>query len=89
MSIVNGFFKDNGLKASILGDLVAKVRKGLDASLVAIEDTPVRVHPLASIVVQALRMTQTLRLKLAESIMRAALSTSPTLDKVQLLRAYT
>jgi hypothetical protein len=32
MSAVNGFFKDHGLEAIALGDLVVKVRKGLAAS---------------------------------------------------------
>jgi hypothetical protein len=40
MSAVDGFFKDHGLEAVALGDLVAKVKKGLAASHVAIEDTP-------------------------------------------------
>jgi uncharacterized protein (DUF1330 family) len=31
-SAVNGFFKHHGLEALVLGDLVAKVRKGLAAS---------------------------------------------------------
>jgi hypothetical protein len=44
MSAVNGFFKYHGLEAFGLGDLVVKVRKGLAASQVAIEDTPIRVH---------------------------------------------
>jgi hypothetical protein len=61
-SVVNGFFKDHGLEAVALDDLVAKVRKGLAASQVAIEDTPVRVHLPSSIVVQALRTAQALRL---------------------------
>jgi site-specific recombinase XerD len=30
--VVNGFFKDHGLEAIALGDMVAKVRKGLAAS---------------------------------------------------------
>jgi hypothetical protein len=34
---------DSGLEAAALGDLVAKVRKGLAESQVAIDDTPVRV----------------------------------------------
>jgi hypothetical protein len=62
MLTVNGFFKDHGLEAVALGNLVAKVRKGLAASQVAIDDTPVRVHLHASIVVKALRMAQALRL---------------------------
>jgi hypothetical protein len=53
MSVVNGFFKDHGLEAVAVGNLVAKVRKGLTASHVAIEDMPIRVHLPASIVVQA------------------------------------
>jgi hypothetical protein len=61
MPAVNGFFKDHGLEVVALGDLVAKVRKGLAPSQVAIEDTPTRVHMPTSIVVQALRMTQALR----------------------------
>jgi site-specific recombinase XerD len=48
---VNGFFKDHGLEAFSLGDLVAKVRKGLAAPHVAIDDTPLRVHLTTSIVV--------------------------------------
>jgi hypothetical protein len=45
MSAVNSFFKDHGLEAVALRDLVAKVRKGLAASHVGIDDTPVRVQP--------------------------------------------
>jgi hypothetical protein len=56
LSAVNGFFKDHGREAIALGDLVAKVRKGLAASQVAIDDTPVRVHLPASIIVKALRI---------------------------------
>jgi hypothetical protein len=56
LSAINGFFKERGLEAVALGDLVAKVRKGLAASHVAIDDAPVRVHLPASIVVKALRM---------------------------------
>jgi hypothetical protein len=62
MSAVNAFFNDHGLEALALGDLVAKVRKGLDASHVASEGKPIRVHMPTSIVVQALRMAQALRL---------------------------
>jgi hypothetical protein len=59
---VNGFFKDHGVEAIALGALVAKVRKGLAASHVRIDDTSVRVHIPASIVVQALRMAEALSL---------------------------
>jgi hypothetical protein len=62
MHAVNGFFNDQGLEAVALGDLVAKIWKGLTASQVPIDDTPVRVHVPASIVVQALRMAQALLL---------------------------
>jgi hypothetical protein len=62
LSAVNGFFKDHGLEAIAIGDLVAKVKKGLAASQVAIDDTPVRVHLPASIIVKVLRMAQALRL---------------------------
>jgi hypothetical protein len=89
MSAVIGFFKNHGLEPIALGDLVAKVRKGLAASHVAIEDTPVRVHLPASIVVQALRKAQALRLQLTNSTTRATLQTSPTRDQVRLLRTYT
>jgi hypothetical protein len=53
-SACNGFFKDHGLEAVVLGDLVAKVRNGLVASHVAIDDAPVQVraHLSASIVVK-------------------------------------
>jgi hypothetical protein len=51
LSAVNRVFKDHGVEAFALGDLVAKVRKGLAASYVAIEDTPLRVHIPASIVI--------------------------------------
>jgi hypothetical protein len=85
MSAVNGFFKDHGLEAIALGDLVAKVRKGLAASHVAIKDTPVRVHMPASIVVQALSMAQALRLQLTDSTTRATLQTSHARDQVRLL----
>jgi hypothetical protein len=75
-STVNGFFKGHGLKAFALGDLVAKVRKGLATSHIAIEYTPIRVHLLASIVIQALR------LKLMDPTTGVALQTSPTRDQV-------
>jgi hypothetical protein len=77
MSAFNCFFKDHGLEAFALGDLVAKVRKGLAASHVAIDDTHVRVHLKASIIVKALRMAQTLRIQLTEASTRAALQASP------------
>jgi hypothetical protein len=70
MSAVNDFLKDHGLEAVALGDLVANVRKGLAASQVAIDDTPVRVHLPAYIVVKALRMAQALRLQLTEATSR-------------------
>jgi hypothetical protein len=89
MFAVNGFFKDHGLEGSALGDLVAKVRKGLTASEVAIHDTPVRVPMPYSIIVQALRTAQALRLLLSESTTRAALTTSPSRDHLRLLRACT
>jgi hypothetical protein len=56
LSAINGFFKDHGLEAVALGDLVAKVRKGLTASHVAIDDTPIRVHLPTSVAVQTLRV---------------------------------
>jgi hypothetical protein len=59
-------------------------------SEVAIDDTPVRVHLPSSIVVQALRIAQALRLLLLESTMHAAPTTSQARDQVrQLLRACT
>jgi hypothetical protein len=83
MSAINGFFNDYGLEAIALGDLAAKVRKGLAASHAAIDDTPVRIHLPASIVIKALRIAKTLRLLLAEStIMLVAFSISPTRDQV-------
>jgi hypothetical protein len=72
----NGFFKDHGLEVLAPGDIVAKVRKGLAASQVAIDDTP------TSIAVEALRMAQALRLDLAESA-------SPARDQLRLMRACT
>jgi hypothetical protein len=87
VSAVNGFFKDHGLEAVALSDLVAKVRKGLAASHVAIEDTPIHVHLPASIVVKVLRMAQALRLQLTDASTRAALQANPTRDQVRLLRA--
>jgi hypothetical protein len=89
MSAVNGFFKDHGLEAIALGALVAKVRKGLAASQVAIDDTPVRVHLPASIIVKALRMAQALRLQLTAATSRELFQASPTRDQVRLLRACT
>jgi hypothetical protein len=86
---VNGFFKDHGLEANAHGDHVAKVRKGLAASHVAIDNTPIRVHLPTSIVVKALYMAQTLRLQLTWATTRAALQGNPTLDQVRLLRACT
>jgi hypothetical protein len=78
LSAVNGFFKDHGLEAVALGDLVAKGRKGLAASQVAIDDTPVRVHLPASIAIKALRMAQALRLQLTEATSHERLQASPT-----------
>jgi hypothetical protein len=89
MSAVNGFFKDHGLEAVALGDLVAKARKGLAASHATIDDVPARVHLSASIVVQALRMAQALRVQLMESTTHDALTTSPTRDQGRLLRTCT
>jgi hypothetical protein len=88
-SAVNGFFKDHGLEAVALGDIVFKVRKGLAPIHVAIEDTPIRVHMPSSIVVQALRMAQALRLQVADSTTRAMLQTSASRDQVRLLRECT
>jgi hypothetical protein len=88
-SALNGFFEDHGLEAIALGDLVAKVRKPLAASQVAIDDTPVRVHLPASIVVKALRMAQALRLQLTAATSREMLQASPSRDQVRLLRACT
>jgi hypothetical protein len=62
ISAVNGFVKDHGLEAVSLGDLVAKLRKKLAASHVAIDDKPIRVHMPSYIVVQAPRMAQAVRL---------------------------
>jgi flagellar biosynthesis/type III secretory pathway ATPase len=67
LSAVNGFFKDHGLQVVALGDLVAKVRKGLAASHVAVYETPVRVHLPASVVPQALRIAQALRIHRTEA----------------------
>jgi hypothetical protein len=89
MSAVNRFFKDHGLEAIALGDLVAEVRKGLAASQIEIENTQVRVHMPTSIVVQALRMAQALRLHLNDSTTRAALKTSQAREQGRLLRACT
>jgi hypothetical protein len=89
LSAANGFFKDHGLEAIALGDLVAKERKGLAASQVAIDDTPVRVHLPASIIVKALRMAQALRLQLTAATSRELLQASPSRDQVRLLRAGT
>jgi hypothetical protein len=89
MSAANGFFKDHGLEAVVLGDLVAKVRKGVAASQVAIDNKPIHVHLSGSIVVQALHMAKVLRLQLAESTTRASLTTNPSRDQVRLLRACT
>jgi hypothetical protein len=80
MSAVNGFFKDHGLEAVALGDLVASVRKGLAVSHAAIDDAPVRVHIPYSIVVKVLRMAQALRLQLTEATSRATLQASPPQD---------
>jgi hypothetical protein len=85
VSAIIGFFKNHGLEAVALGDLVAKVRQGLAASHVAINDTPVRVHLLASIIAQALHMAQALCLQPADCTTRAALTTSLARDQVRLL----
>jgi hypothetical protein len=63
---VNGF-KDYGLEAVALGGLVAKVRKGLAASHVAIKDTLVRVHVPTSIVAQAPRVALRHQLRVRSS----------------------
>jgi hypothetical protein len=90
LSAVNGFCMDHGLQAVTLGDLVAKVRKGLAASQVAIDDAPVRIHLPASIVVKTLRMAQALRLQLTEAATsREMLQASPTRYQVRLIRACT
>jgi len=89
LSAVNGFFKDHGLEAVALGDLVAKVRKGLAASQVAIDDTTVRVHLPAYIIEKALRMAQALRLQLTAATSRELLQASPAREQVRLLRACT
>jgi hypothetical protein len=89
LSGVNSFVKDHDLEAIALGDLVAKVRKGLAASQVAIDDTPVRVQLPASIIVEALRMAQALRLQLAAATSREMLQASPARDQVHLLRVCT
>jgi hypothetical protein len=81
--------KDHGLEVVGLGDLVAKVRKGLAASHVAIDDTLVRVNLLSSFVVKALRMPQALRLRLTEATTRAALQASLARYQVRLLRVCT
>jgi hypothetical protein len=89
LSVVNGFFKDHGLEAVVLGDVVAKVRKGLAASHIAIEEAPVRVHLPTSIVLKALRMAQALRIQLTEATSRETLQANPTRDQVRLLLACT
>jgi hypothetical protein len=89
MLAVNGFLIDHGLEAVALGDLVAKSRKGLAASQVAIDDTTVRVHMLSSVVAQALRMVQTLRLQLVDSTTRETLIIRQTHKQVRLMRACT
>jgi hypothetical protein len=81
------FYKDQGLEAIALGDLVAKVRKELNASHDPIDDTPLRLRLPASIIVQALRMAQALRIQRAESTMHVAVITSSTRDQVLLMRA--
>jgi hypothetical protein len=87
MSAVNGHFKDHGLEPVTLFDIVAKVKKRLAASQVAIEDTPLRVHLPDSIVAKALRMAQALRLQLTDGSTRAALQATLARDHVRLLHA--
>jgi hypothetical protein len=89
MSAVNGFLIDHGLEVVALGDLVAKSRGGFAASYVAIDDTTVRVHMLSSVVAQALRVVQTLRLQLVDSTTRETLIISQTRKQVRLMRACT
>jgi hypothetical protein len=62
------------------------MRKGLPASHVAIEDTPIRVHLPASIVIKALRMSHALRLQLTDASTRAAVQANPARGLVRLLR---
>jgi hypothetical protein len=85
LSAINGFFKDHGFEAVALGDLVAAIRKGLATSHAAIDDTPVRVHLPYSIVFQVLRVAKAVRLQLAESTTRAALTTTPSRNQVRLM----
>jgi hypothetical protein len=87
MLAVNGLCKDHGLEAVGLGDLVAKVRKGLGASHVAIDDILVRVHLPTSVAFKALRMAQALRLQLTYETIGEAPHTSLAREHVQLFRA--
>jgi hypothetical protein len=88
-SAVNGFFKGHRLEMVTLGDLVTKVRKRLPASHLTIDETLVREHMPASIVVQALRMAQALRIQLTEVTTCKALHVSPTCEKIRLLQVCT
>jgi hypothetical protein len=85
----NAFIKDHGLKAVAIGDLVAKVRKGLAALHVVIDDTPVRVYVQASVVIQALRMAQALQILLTEAATGVELHNIPTCKQSRLTRACT
>jgi hypothetical protein len=89
MSSVNGIFKDHGVEAIALGDLITKVRKGLAASHVAINETRIHVHLPTSVAFKDLRMAQVLLLKLTSATTSATLHTIPTREHVQLLRACT
>jgi hypothetical protein len=80
---------DHGLDAVAVGDLVAKVRNRPADSQVAIDETPVRVHMPALIVLQSLRIAQALQRQLSNATTRLGLHVSPTREHVRMLRACT
>jgi hypothetical protein len=68
------------MEAIALGSLVTKVRKGLPASHVAIDDTSTRVNMPTSVAFKALRTAQALRLQLTGATRGATLHTSSIRD---------
>jgi hypothetical protein len=58
--VVNELIKDNGLEPTALGRLVAKVKKRLAASHVAIQHTLLSIHLPTMVISQVLRLTQNL-----------------------------
>jgi hypothetical protein len=84
---VNGFFKDHGAEQVALGDLVAKVRRGLAASQVSLHPSRTRLYLPPLILVSSLRLAKDLRTQLTDTwtqaqsdlilLLRACMATVP------------